>query len=108
MKTIEEETVLLPVVVADSIIGELARHLDARGIRLPDDDGLSDRLADRADHLYQVNPDFRKKMRSNADQGRAGLNWLRCFMRHWLSAEYPMGSEVRRNLPEGFCIGQKP
>jgi hypothetical protein len=106
MKTIDEETVILPVVVAEAVIHELAFYLHGRGIALDVNDTLADKLADRAEHCYAVNPAFRKRIRSQADQGRAGRDWLYAFMRHWLSAEFPHGSEIHRNLPYNFCIGR--
>ena len=108
MKTISKETVILPVVVADSVIHELAYYLNAKGIRLEVGDELADKLADKAEHCYAKNPAFRKRLRSQADQGCAGRDWLYAFMRHWLSAEFPHGSEVHRNLPYNFCVGRPP
>jgi hypothetical protein len=106
MKTISEETPILPVVVADAVIHELAYYLHGKGIELKVSDDLADKLADKAEHCYANNPAFRKRIRSKADQGRAGRDWLYAFMRHWLSAEFPHGSEVWQNLPSDFCVGR--
>jgi hypothetical protein len=106
MKRIDEETVILPVVVADAVIHELAYYLHGKGIALEVGDEMADKLADRAEHCYSLNPSFRKLIRSNANQGCAGRDWLYAFMRHWLSAEFPHGSEIHRNLPSGFCMGR--
>jgi hypothetical protein len=106
MKTIEEETVLLPIVAADAVIHELALYLHGKGIELKASDDLANKLADRAEHCYAKNPNFRRRLRSQADQGRAGRDWLYAFMRHWLSAEFPHGSEIERNLPYNFRIGR--
>lgn len=105
-KTIEKETVILPTVVADAVIGELARYLHNKGVTWEPAEGLADKLANKAERYYAKNPHFHKRIRSQADQGRAGRDWLCAFMRHWLSAEFPHGSEIHRNLPEGFCVGK--
>jgi hypothetical protein len=107
VKTISEETVILPVVVAGAVISELAVYLQGKGIVLKVGDELADKLADKAEHCYAKNSAFRKRLRSQANQGCAGRDWLYAFMRHWLSAEFPHGSEVYRNLPYNFCIGRK-
>jgi hypothetical protein len=108
VKTISEETVILPVVVADAVIGELALYLHKKGIELKTNDDLADKLADKAEHCYAKNPSFRKRIKSQANQGCAGRDWLYAFMRHWLSAEFSHGSEVHRNLPYNFCVGRPP
>lgn len=76
---IEDETPIMPIVIADSVIRELL----AFGIELPNPDEYADELATRADTAYQHNDDFRKKIRS---AGNAGRDWLYAFMRHWLSS----------------------
>jgi len=103
---IEDQTVLLPIVVADSVIRELAYYMSERGIAFNVDmDALAEKLAKKADREYAINEYFRKGITARGRDGRAGLEFLLAFMRHWLSAEFPHSSEVHRNLPEGFCVG---
>jgi hypothetical protein len=47
VKTISEETVILPVVVAGAVISELAVYLQGKGIVLKVGDELADKLAER-------------------------------------------------------------
>jgi hypothetical protein len=100
--TIADDTVLLPVIAADKIINELAVSFDRRGMVLPVADGLADKLAEKAENFYQVSESFRDEMRAN---GNAGRDQLYAWMRLWLAAEYPLGSEAQRNLPSDFCVG---
>ena len=106
MKTISEETVILPVVVAGAVIHELTLYLHGKGIELKANDNLANKLADKAEHCYTKNPAFRRRLQSQANRGQAGRDWLYAFMRHWLSAEFPHGSLVHRNLPYNFCVGK--
>lgn len=94
---IEDDTPLLPWVVADSVIGEVEQcHGELRNR-----DAIADRLADRADRIYQRNERFRKTMRS---RGNTGRDMLYSFMRHWLSADLKKTDPtVYRKLPREFA-----
>jgi hypothetical protein len=105
-KLIEDETPILPWVVADAVISELETHL-ACSLRGPDcSHELADMLSDRANAIYQRNPQFRKRIRSNADGGNAGRDWLYAFMRHWLTAEAIKRGIRRERIPAEFAIGK--
>lgn len=85
IRPIAEETVILPELIADNVVHELGVYLyRTHGTELQDHEKLVTVLADRAEHLYRVRPDIRKKFRRNNTYGR---DWLYTFMRHWLAAE---------------------
>lgn len=97
--SIVSDTPLLPHFIADAVVAE------ASGFLLTElGDDLAPRLAARADHLYQVNPDVRRKLRA---KGNAGRDYLYSFMRHWLhgllKAEQP---RLADRLPASFANGQ--
>lgn len=82
---IADETVILPEVIADAVVGELARHFHFKlGVDLPNTDVLAAKLADKAERHYAANPKFRAKVKKNNTFGR---DWHYTFMRHWLAAE---------------------
>lgn len=74
---IQDDTALLPYVVADNVIREAVAHCSIAGTR-----ELADKLANDADRIYQRNDHFAKRMR-----GKDGREYLYAFMRHWLSAD---------------------
>jgi hypothetical protein len=100
--SIADDTVLLPEIAADKIITELAVSFDRRGMVLPVADGLAEKLAEKAESFYQTCEAFRDEMQAD---GTAGRDSLYAWMRLWLAAEYPFGSDVQRNLPPDFCVG---
>lgn len=100
--TIADDTVLLPVLAADKIINELAVSFDRRGMVLPVADGLAEKLAEKAESFYQTCEVFRDEMNADGNDGRDNLY---AWMRLWLAAEYPLGSEVHLHLPPDFCVG---
>ncbi len=77
---IEDDTPILPYVVADGVVEEVERFL---GKRIRNREAAVDYLAGRADATYRANKRFRKRIRGRGD---SGLDWLFSFMRHWLSA----------------------
>lgn len=72
---IERDTLLVPEWIAESVVQEVERYLDAR---LPD--GFADRLAARAHHLYPRHRHFRQTLQRPGNNGRENLFM---FMRHW-------------------------
>jgi hypothetical protein len=72
-ETIEDDTVLLPVLAADKIINELAVSFDRRGTVLPVADGLAETLAGKAEHFYQVCEVFRDEISGDGNDGRDHL-----------------------------------
>jgi hypothetical protein len=90
---IEDDTPIMPWVVAQSVIEEAQKETGASlNVR-----NLVRSLSTRAQTTYEHNEDFRKKVRGRGDSGR---DTLYAFMRHWLAAylkkEQP---DVFRKLP---------
>lgn len=86
---IEDDTPIVPWIVADSVIREIERYLwpdGSQGLRGPSaSNDLADILADKANRVYQHNPAFRKAIRSK--RGNYGRDYLYSFMRHWVAGE---------------------
>lgn len=74
----EEETSLIPEVVALVVVEEMERHLKTALPR----SYVAD-LADKARTCYAHNDRVRRRLRAPGDHGR---EWLYVFMRHWLAA----------------------
>ena len=104
MKTITDDVpALLPHIIADSVCAEVYGHV---GVEL--DRSVSDMLADRADAVYAANPRWSKKVRSEADGGNAGRDFLYMFMRHWVSGHLKrVNPAAFDRLPYGFTLGQR-
>jgi hypothetical protein len=84
--TLEIDTPILPLAIADSVVYELGYYLLVKhGIDLGDPNPMVEKLAARAENYYQTNERWRKRVRRNPDFGRG---FLHVFMRHWLSAEF--------------------
>ncbi len=97
-QSIAEETVILPDLVASSVVQEAARYLYTNhGTELLGCDSLATKLADKAEAIYKARPDIRARFLKNATYGR---DWLYCFMRHWLAAELKDS-----RLPASFANG---
>lgn len=113
-RTIGEDTAIMPDLIAEAVV-EIANRL--LGGSSPD--GVFDerdigiyigRLAEQAETLYASNTDFRKKIRSNANHGNAGRDYLYAFMQHWLASRLLKDSgnrpEWHRALVDsGFSVG---
>ena len=94
---IEEDTALLPLVVADRICREAARFLDDA---TPLEHAAA--LAERAETVYASNQAFKRKLRAVA-----GRDTLDAFMRHWLTALIKEQSlALYRRLPQSFAVGK--
>lgn len=89
--SIEEDTSIIPEIVAEQVIQE-ANHLLNTDLLEDVDSDLIGYLAGYANATYANSKDFHKKINSNADRGNAGRDWLYAFMKHWLSSEI-----LRRN-----------
>ena len=94
----EKATSYCPLYIADNIVVEVSRYF---GVPLPD--SLADELAARAERVFAHQPRWRKQAR-----GQDGREWIRCFMRHWLSGllhrHYP---KMYRHLPDSFKMGAR-
>jgi len=88
---------LLPWVVAESVCEEAGRYL---GVAVPRRRALW--LAAKAEACFQGNDRFRRRMR-----GAAPVEWLRAFMRHWLSSLLKLEQpDLWRALPDSYHLGR--
>lgn len=99
---IEDDTAIMPWIVADAVIREAEQHV---GEQLPMDE-YAERLSNDAQAIYENNESFRKKIRSEADDGRAGRDNLYMYMRHWLSSMILKDKPaLARRIPADFANG---
>lgn len=90
MKSIAEDTPLIPEIIAGQVCaeaGELARHIPSADLCL------------RAEIHYHMNAPFRRKMRSARCR-----EWLTAFMRHWLASVLLRNGVRREELPEEWNL----
>jgi hypothetical protein len=99
---ISDSTVLLPYIVANCVIGELERYLHPEK-EFEDHEKLADYLADRAEHVYQKNTNFRKRLQCK--RNNSGREHLYMFMRHWLAAEMYKRPGMLDRIPRSFANG---
>jgi hypothetical protein len=102
---LETDTAIVPTIIADLVIDELARIWK---IEFPQDarDRFARKLVETAENLYRTNVVWRKKVLKNNEYGR---NYLFVFMRHWLSAEMridPWGAQYFNLIPQSFRNGE--
>ncbi len=96
---IERETLLMPWLIAESVLAEAGRWL---GADLPGE--WSAWLDARAERIYRRHPHFRGLVSSPV--GNRGRDALYRFFRHWLASR--LARERRalfRRLPESFALG---
>ena len=100
----EDETSIIPEVVAESVFEELEHWL---GAELPKP--WIDELALRARTIYSHNPRFRARIRrSSGPFGCAGRDTLFAFMRHWLGALLmKQDYNLFRHLPVTYASGHE-
>ncbi len=116
--SIEEDTGIMPLLIAETIV-ERARELiddfHVKGDKMMDppldDQELAGYLVGRAATFYEASTVFRKKIRSEADQGNRGRDNLFAYMQDWVSAKILREShnspEIRRALIDsGFAAGR--
>lgn len=106
--TIESDTMLLPIVIAESIAQERVvlkykKELDNwENLSKEEKDALNKKieaetnklageLSKKAEGLYKNNADFKKKVNA---QGNKGRDYLYTFMNHWADA-YSKGLEIK-------------
>jgi hypothetical protein len=101
---IEADTSIMPDVLAEAVCEAAAHLLDAPDVAR--DERLIKYLVDYANNVYSHNPRFRKKVRSEANQGNAGRDYLYMYMCHWISGELGKRGHSRRLLVDsGFSMG---
>lgn len=98
---IEDETILLPCVIAECVVAELSRYL---GEELhAGDHELANKLVARAEGIYEANWRWRRSMKLSG-----GRDALYMWMRHWLSGElYTSRQDLSRRIPSDFKRGLK-
>jgi hypothetical protein len=119
---IQDDTEIMPDIVASTVMGELEDYLSTSKKFGPYEQGTAnklvkhiqqhgetyvDELVKKTETLYQVNADFKRKLNSNARAGNAGRDYLYMFMRHWLSSillrNFP---GCRSVVPQSFMSGK--
>ncbi len=97
---LERDTLLTPEWVAECVVQEVERFLNAR---LPDD--FSERLAARAHYLYPRHKHFHKGLNR---PGRRGRENLLMFMRHWTAGWLKRErNPLHKKLPYSFGMGRR-
>jgi len=112
-RTICDDTSIIPEAVAEGVVEEavLLLNLDIA----PDAQSeLRHYLTGYAEAIYGHNPKFRSKVRSEANNGNAGRDYLYAYMRHWLTSKLlefiPANdrSRIRQTLDRtGFSMGRE-
>ena len=98
---IERRTEIMPWVIADSVLGEASRWLDAD---LPPE--WADWLDARAERCFARHGQFHRLVSACGAGGNAGRDNLCKFMRHWLASR--LARERRalyRRLPASYSLG---
>ena len=112
-RSIEEDTGIIPEAVVDGVISEVNKllHMNVEENIRSDIYGY---LTGYAEAVYANNPTFRKKIRSLANGGNAGRDYLYSYMRHWITGELlkacPADERpgIQRLLDStGFSMGQE-
>jgi len=94
---IERDTLLTPLWVAESVLGEASRFLKAD---LPDE--WADWLDKRAERCYASHAQFRQLVRRKV----AGRSYLYAFFRHWLAGKlHKERLSLYRRLPRTYLLG---
>lgn len=101
MATIEEDTPIMPDIVAETIVEQVQAHV---GEILPDN--YASDLVQRAETIYSKNGTFKQAIRAPGNKGR---DTLYAFMRHWLAGilhkDHP---DIYAKLWHGFANGDDP
>ncbi len=94
---IERDTLLMPWVIAESVLHEASIFLDA-----PLPLAWADWLDQRAEHCYAKHRQFRHLVRKE----NAGRGYLYAFFRHWLTGKlHKANLGLFRQLPRSYCLG---
>jgi len=97
---LERDTLLTPEWVAESVVQEVERFLNAR---LPDN--FAERLAAKAHYLYSRHQHFHRGLNRPGWRGRENLLM---FMRHWTAGWLKRErSALYKKLPRSFSNGQQ-
>jgi hypothetical protein len=97
---IERDTLLTPEWVAESVVQEVERFLNAH---LPDN--FAERLAAKAQHLYPRHQHFHKGLNRPGNRGRENLlMFMRRWTAGWLKRER---NPLHKKLPYSFGMGKR-
>ena len=97
---LERDTLLMPDAVAESVVQETERFLQAE---LPAN--FAERLAAKAHHLYPRHKHFHKMLNRPANLGR---NNLYVYMRHWTAGWLKRERyALYKKLPWSFALGRQ-
>jgi hypothetical protein len=97
---LERDTLLVPEWVAESVVQEVERFLDAK---LRDD--FAERLAAKAHHLYPRHAHFKKMLNRPGNRGRDNLYM---YMRHWTASWLKRERlALYRRMPWSYSQGQR-
>lgn len=96
---IERDTLLVPEWIAESVVQEVERYLNAE---LPLN--FAERLAAKAYHLYPRHRNFKKMLNRPGNRGRDSLFM---FMRHWTAALLKRDrNPLFKKLPWSYALGR--
>lgn len=97
---LERDTLLVPEWVAESVVQEVERFLDAK---LRDD--FAERLAAKAHYLYPRHAHFQKMLKRPGNRGRDNLYM---YMRHWTASWLKRERRaLYKRLPWSYAQGQR-
>lgn len=87
--TIEKDTPIQPLVVADRVVRDWMSAVDAIYPDVVEQLGkkeyeIAEYLADNANRIYASNLNFRERLQASGNKGRDAL---RAFMFHWMTAQ---------------------
>jgi hypothetical protein len=104
IRSIGEDTPIMPAVVADCVVDELLRFVGSEAFtRLGIHRELADKLAQRAEEVYLHNATWRKLIRSRGNRGRDALY---SFMRHWMADHIARtDTALYARFPAGYSTG---
>jgi hypothetical protein len=96
---LERETLLMPEVIAESVVAEAERYLKAE---LPAD--FAERLTAKAHRLYARHKHFHRVLNRPGNRGRDALTM---YMRHWTCGWLKRErSALYRRLPWDYALGK--
>jgi hypothetical protein len=96
---LERDTLLVPEWIAESVVREAERYLQAD---LPAN--FAERLAAKAYYLYPRHRHFKKTLNLPGNRGRDNLYM---FMRHWTAAWLKRGRKaLHKRLPWAYSLGR--
>jgi hypothetical protein len=96
---LERDTLLMPDAIAETVVTEASRYLDAE---LPGD--LAERLAAKAHYLYRRHAHFHKMLVRPGNRGRDNLYM---YMRHWTAGWLKRERyALFKRLPWDYALGR--